>query len=104
MPHKYQLMEMLADVEFTLPLKKNSVKRKSLDGASSESGYETLDSVNGESCSQNQANGKEDDDAEDKDEEDDVSNDKWLESMGIEAAEIRRLNTVQVCTFSLGPS
>lgn len=88
------------DVEFTMPLKKSSVKRKSLDGASSESGYETLDSVNGEASSQNVKRECEDEkeDLEDeKDaEEDDVSNDKWLESMGIEAAEIRRLNTVQV--------
>ncbi|KAK3907631.1 Protein downstream neighbor of son-like protein [Frankliniella fusca] len=84
------------DVEFTLPLKKNSTKRKSVD---SESGYETLDSVHSETSSQ--AGRKESVDneegQEDKEiEEDDVSNDKWLESMGIEAAEIRRLNTVQV--------
>ncbi|KAJ1523521.1 hypothetical protein ONE63_001372 [Megalurothrips usitatus] len=85
------------DVEFTMPLKKNSIKRKSLDGASSESGYETLDSVNGETNSQTaKQENNEDDPEEEKDEEDDVSNDKWLESMGIEAAEIRRLNTVQV--------
>lgn len=80
-----------------MPLKKTSVKRKSLD---SESGYETLDSVNSETNSQNlkrDGASNEEDNEEEKDvEEDDVSNDKWLESMGIEAAEIRRLNTVQV--------
>lgn len=82
-----------------MPLKKSSVKRKSVD---SESGYETLDSVNSETNFQNVKKEKdgennENDLEDDKDaEEDDVSNDKWLESMGIEAAEIRRLNTVQV--------
>lgn len=81
-----------------MPLKKISVKRKSLD---SESGYETLDSVNSETNFQNvkkEKDGENNDDFEDdKDaEEDDVSNDKWLESMGLEADEIRRLNTVQV--------
>lgn len=85
------------DVEFTMPLKKNSVKRKSVD---SESGYETLDSVNSETnsqCGRKEPMDNEEGADDEKDvEEDDVSNDKWLESMGIEAAEIRRLNTVQV--------
>ena len=86
------------DVVYTMPLKKSSVKRKSLD---SESGYETLDSVNSETNSQNikkengDQNSEEDLDDEKEPEEDDVSNDKWLESMGIEAAEIRKLNHVQ---------
>lgn len=83
-----------------MPMKKSSLKRKSLDGASSESGYETLDSVNSETQSQNEKKGDDDinEDLDDEKEadEDDVSNDKWLESMGIETAEIRRLNTVHV--------
>ena len=87
-----------------MPLKKNSVKRKSLD---SESGYETLDSVNSEtnihSAKKEKDNGNEEELEDDKnaEEEDDVSNDKWLESMGIEAAEIRKLNNVQVRYFIL---
>lgn len=82
------------DVEFTMPLKKSSIKRKSVD---SESGYETLDSVSETNSQTVKKEGDEEVNEEEKDvEEDDVSNDKWLESMGIEAAEIRRLNTVQV--------
>jgi len=69
-----------------MPLKK---KRKSTDGSPSESGYETNDSEKSE------GNGSKEEEGEAETEADDRSSDRWLKSMGIEAAEIRRLNAVQ---------
>lgn len=70
-----------------MPLKKNSKRRSD----TTDSGYDTLDSV-----ATNSTNPSEKDDhLNDDDEDEDGSGDKWLQSLGVEASEIRRINHSQ---------
>ncbi|CAD6215984.1 GSCOCG00004288001-RA-CDS [Cotesia congregata] len=70
------------DIEYTMPLRTTGKRRSDL----TDSGYDTLDSTT--------SNGEDVND-EDNDDDDDDGRDNILESLGIEASEIKRINKCQ---------
>lgn len=70
----------LTEIEFRMPLRVQSQE------SSEDTGYETLDSSE---CSGTVPSEPEDVDEEEEEEQ-------WLESLGVEAAEIKRINSNQV--------
>lgn len=73
----------LTEIEFRMPLRLHSQE------SSEDTGYETLDSPD---CSGTVPSEPEDVDGEEEE--------QWLESLGVEAAEIRRINCNQVSFIS----
>lgn len=78
-------IEFSTDIEYTMPLRKDGGKRRS---DVTDSGCETLDSSLSDPATTN------DEIVQNEDDED--SEEQWLQSLGIEDSEIRRINTLQV--------
>ncbi|XP_046630165.1 protein downstream neighbor of son homolog isoform X2 [Neodiprion virginianus] len=74
------------DIEFTMPLKKNSKRRSD----TTDSGCDTLDS-----SASNMTNPTDTEHFNDEDEDEDGPADKWLQSLGFEDSEIRKINNLQ---------
>ncbi|XP_067000489.1 protein downstream neighbor of son homolog [Anabrus simplex] len=88
------------DVVFSMPLKKSRNLSKRLSSESnSDTGYDTLDSINDDQSVSNTWPSAEKDSkdqtGDDGDDDDDENEDEWLQSMGIAEDEIRKLNTQQ---------
>lgn len=92
------------DIEFTMPLKRvsNDPQNKSLDSGNERSnsftnlsGDNAADtSIDGVNTSGNNDEGLEaDDNNEDEEEEDEEDEEKWLESMGVDKSEIKKIRT-----------
>lgn len=79
------------DIEFTMPLKKSSEtqQNKSLDSGTDTQSNSFINTSNEEGTANTSGNG-EDATEEDSDDEDD---EKWLASMGVEAAVIKKIST-----------
>lgn len=80
---------IITDIEYTMPMRKDGGKRRS-DVADTD--CDTLDA----SCPTDPAVMT---DEMPQDEDDDDSEEQWLQSLGIEDSEIRRINTLQVVIF-----
>ncbi|XP_046492507.1 protein downstream neighbor of son homolog isoform X2 [Neodiprion pinetum] len=74
------------DIEFTMPLKKKSKRRSD----TTDSGCDTLDS-----SASNMTNPTDTEHFNDEDEDEDGPADKWLQSLGFEDSEIRKINNLQ---------
>jgi len=75
-----------------MPLRKDSKRRSDI----AESDSKTVDATSVIDCDRKESdNCKEKDDEDDED--DDETQDAWLESLGIENSEIKKINHSQVC-------
>lgn len=81
-------MCVLTDIAFTMPLKN---KRRTSDGSVLDLGYDTLDSTSQVSPEQPACSP----DAALVDDEDEPPDEQWLESMGVNAEDIKRINYTQ---------
>ncbi|XP_076246834.1 humpty dumpty [Calliopsis andreniformis] len=72
------------EIEYTMPLRKDSKRKSDV----SDSGCETLDSTQLDTASQSN---QEENDFDD----DDETQDEWLQSLGVENSEIRKINSSQ---------
>ncbi|XP_077297573.1 humpty dumpty [Arctopsyche grandis] len=86
------------EIEFTMPLKKQEGKRKSDakdDGdapknSSTDSCYDTMDNDNAD------RNTKSDNLNDEDEDDDDMESDEWLQSLGVAADEIKKINNSQI--------
>ncbi|XP_065208725.1 protein downstream neighbor of son homolog [Planococcus citri] len=68
------------DIDFTMPLKSSEKTKSPLNGDSQDTGYESLDMA---------------EEAYDKNTNDDDDTDEWLQTMGIEESQIKKMNDKQ---------
>jgi hypothetical protein len=76
-----------AEVVFSMPLRKETRERKASSSSPPDLGYDTQDSV---ACSPEQVDSELEDEGEEEGEEE---AEEWLQSMGVAAAQIKKLNS-----------
>lgn len=78
-----------SDIEFSMPLKRNEKTKSPVTNDSQDTGYASLDL--GEDSNEKNPNVNDDDDT-----------DEWLQTIGIEEDQIKKLNSNQVRFVNVG--